>query len=350
MVIAYSHIDEHRSALQILLFKLQDETRAIEYCKIQYRRALQKHLMLHLGQQEPSYYLPNVGNNFHATGGGDFLQVPGHDSPGSPLSGSRKLNSSTIGSPRFRSKPFPSTADSPSSTRGPSPGLGLSRERSDDVMNNNYDNTSSDAFDLNHAVLRPDEFFAIHQTNLPIFDKLGNVFVGIRKHNIYLLELLNQSVFPARGDHSERKLNVEFSLRLLEKHYTEMNPLFVLKMLPPDILAVSQIQKYLTRVFQQTASLQHEVRIQKNVAQGNKLKHEADRALLLSRCVVVDHDRTCAVCHRPMRDGNTSVAFPNLLVTHYKCLQDNTKDPKTGSHFWVDMNIVRPRVKIGDLP
>eukprot|EP01060_Flectonema_neradi_P005298 TRINITY_DN13512_c0_g1_i2.p1 TRINITY_DN13512_c0_g1~~TRINITY_DN13512_c0_g1_i2.p1 ORF type:complete len:1150 (+),score=180.47 TRINITY_DN13512_c0_g1_i2:47-3451(+) len=351
MVIAYAHVDEHRSALQILLYKLQNEDRAMEYCKLQYRRALQKHLIMHLGQQESSIYMPAIGAHSHNLSTmGDHLQVPiGHDSPGSPLGTSRKLNASaSVGSPRFRSKAFPS-ADSPSSTRVNNTTLGNSRDRSDDIAPN-INEGISETFDLNHAISRPDEFFAIHHSNLPIVDNVGNVFVGIRKHNTYLLELLNQALFPARGDHSERKLDIKFPLRLLEQHYTELDPMLVLKMLPPDILTVSQIQKYLTRVFQQTASLQHEVMIQKNVAKGNKLKHEADRALLLSRFVLIDHERPCAVCGRPMRDGNTSVSFPNLLVTHYKCLQDNKKDPKTGYSFWVDMNIVRPKVKIGSLP
>ena len=166
------------------------------------------------------------------------------------------------------------------------------------------------------------------------------MFTGIRKHNTFLMELLSQCLYPGSGEQGERKQNIEFALQLLAENGSELDPLLVFKLLP-DHLDAALLQPYLTQVFRHTASTAMETQIQKRLAGANEKKHEADRAVLLERNVLVEFSRLCAVCGKGLGGGHLK-ATPDLQVAHYQCMKDSGHlSPKTNTPYWLDMHNVQ---------
>eukprot|EP01059_Diplonema_ambulator_P004134 TRINITY_DN13835_c0_g1_i1.p1 TRINITY_DN13835_c0_g1~~TRINITY_DN13835_c0_g1_i1.p1 ORF type:complete len:1070 (+),score=379.89 TRINITY_DN13835_c0_g1_i1:292-3501(+) len=302
-VVVYAMLEQHELALKVLLYDINDSDEAIKYCEVEYNNSLRKHIVGVLSSKFNSI---------------NFTRAPSPQSmkPGSPT---RSM------SPRVSDPYDQYDLASPTSAHA---------------------NTDADInLDLEQAMARPDEFFALHM--IPPEDKHGNTFVGIKRHNQYLYQLLRHCFYPEKGEVSARHQNVDHALRILASNPKNLNPIKVLKLIPNGLLSVCQVKQYLVQVFRRIETESSDSKILHHLALGNKHKHEVDRATLLDRCVLVDPtSRHCVICSK--RLGTSGIAvYPNLEVAHYQCQLAHSRErcPKTDLPFFVDVHNVRPRAK-----
>eukprot|EP00662_Eupelagonemidae_sp_cell21_P053751 gene53751-29214_t len=127
---------------------------------------------------------------------------------------------------------------------------------------------------------RPEEVFATN--SIPSKDTQGNVFVGIRKHNTYLLHLLNLCLYPDRGEAGDRHPQVELAAELLQRYSRALDPLL--------------LRPYLRNVFQHTVTRTHAERVHCELAVANRPAlgtHEVDVGLMRRRAITIDSERVC---------------------------------------------------------
>eukprot|EP00756_Hemistasia_phaeocysticola_P009587 Hpha_TRINITY_DN14922_c0_g1::TRINITY_DN14922_c0_g1_i1::g.144286::m.144286/K20183/VPS39, VAM6; Vam6/Vps39-like protein vacuolar protein sorting-associated protein 39 len=195
----------------------------------------------------------------------------------------------------------------------------------------------------NPEPLCTEELFGAH--GMPEGDDRGNVFVGVGRHNSYLLDLVNLCLHPDRGEVQDRQPKLQLALELLQRHGSSLDAQQVLRLLPAHMLSVEQLVPYLRAVFHRHAALSHQEQIRVQLAKANRDKHKTDLGIMHRRSVVVDQDRTCINCGKRIGENAVVSVYPNLHVSHYRCVKEKEKDPVSQKAYWVDVDAVHPREK-----
>ena len=153
-----------------------------------------------------------------------------------------------------------------------------------------------------------------------------------RAKSLFLV-LVNLLLSPAREDAASvtrkeryRKLGME----LLMKHADEMEPITVLRHLPPSI-SISSVSPFLKNVAQYIRHRERQDAILCQAAKVENLQVRSELAHLESRGVVLDEYSCCDVCSKPINIKTVFVIFPNGVVAHNGCCPRGIEyDPLTG--------------------
>eukprot|EP01062_Namystynia_karyoxenos_P073737 TRINITY_DN70559_c0_g1_i1.p1 TRINITY_DN70559_c0_g1~~TRINITY_DN70559_c0_g1_i1.p1 ORF type:complete len:1244 (+),score=384.19 TRINITY_DN70559_c0_g1_i1:118-3732(+) len=318
LVVVYSRTGEHDAALRVLLYDMRDPAAAQSYCEQQYQQALDRHLQRHLSG---------------AAGTASPIGALG-DAPARFTSGLESMpEGGTLSGTTAAGIPLSISGDTVKDLDALGGGGGTDQKMEKEVSLS--------------ARSRPEELLASHA--IPIKDSRGNIFTGIRKHNTYLLDMLNLCLHPDRGKEADRKPDRDLALELLSRHSRSLDPLQVLDLVPADMFAVEEMRPYLRQVFHHIVGQSHQERIRCQLAQANQRKHTVDRGIMQRRSVLIDQERMCEVCQGRIRGGDVFGVYPNMKVAHRFCMgAGRDKDPLTKKPFWVDLDAVHPREKYCD--
>ena len=181
-----------------------------------------------------------------------------------------------------------------------------------------------------------------------------------RARSLFLV-LVNLLLSPAREDAASvtrkeryRKMGME----LLMKYADEMEPISVLRHLPPSI-SIASVKPFLTNVAQYIRHRERQDAILCQTAKVENLQVRSELAHLESRGVVLDEYSCCDVCGKPIDIKTVFVVFPNGTVAHNGCCPMGVDfDPLTGEKFedsaeneFFDYynNFITPSMKLNDL-
>ena len=107
-------------------------------------------------------------------------------------------------------------------------------------------------------------------------------------------------------------------MELLMKYADEMEPISVLRHLPPSI-SIASVKPFLTNVAQYIRHRERQDAILCQTAKVENLQVRSELAHLESRGVVLDEYSCCDVCGKPIDIKTVFVVFPNGTVAHNGC-------------------------------
>ena len=156
-----------------------------------------------------------------------------------------------------------------------------------------------------------------------------------RTRSLFLL-LVSLLLNPAREDAASvtrKERYRKMGMDLLMKHADEMEPISVLKQLPPAI-SIASVRPFLEKVSQYVMHREQQDRILCNMAKVENLQARCELARLESRGIVIDDLTCCDVCEKPVVVKTVFVVFPNGRFAHFSCCpQGLDVDPITGDRF-----------------
>ena len=127
------------------------------------------------------------------------------------------------------------------------------------------------------------------------------------------VDLLQIFLLPPEGEPA----NIGAALNILRNYPDKVDTTRVLAMLP-HATRVSDVHGFLKTVLQECAQKRRNTQILRNLTKAERL--QANEALLhyTNRRVVIDDERLCQICHKPVRTS-AFVCQPNGVIVHLFC-------------------------------
>jgi tetratricopeptide (TPR) repeat protein len=131
---------------------------------------------------------------------------------------------------------------------------------------------------------------------------------------------------------SQEQPRIDDAIRLLERHYTQIDLIKALRLLPSNMEAV-KLSKFLESVLRCHVTKRRTLQINKNLSRSENLQVQEKYIKERKRVVKIKPDKKCQVCHRPL--GLSAFAcYPNGVLVHYVCTKNNVNVcPVTNRNF-----------------
>eukprot|EP01028_Stygiella_incarcerata_P011441 TRINITY_DN646_c1_g1_i1.p1 TRINITY_DN646_c1_g1~~TRINITY_DN646_c1_g1_i1.p1 ORF type:complete len:937 (-),score=236.69 TRINITY_DN646_c1_g1_i1:88-2898(-) len=127
-------------------------------------------------------------------------------------------------------------------------------------------------------------------------------------------------------------VRMEDARYLLENYWDEMDPVHVLKLLPPELM-LKELMWYLKATVTMTEHSRRESSIVKSLRNVDRLNVQLERAAAQSRHIEISAHRACAKCGKQISQRHAIVVYPDLSVYHLGCHVDPFIDPISGRDF-----------------
>lgn len=141
------------------------------------------------------------------------------------------------------------------------------------------------------------------------------------------LVLLKELLRPSTG--AEPRLEEAMSIA---STCGSIEPLAVLELLP-DNTPIAVVEDFLRRSLSVAAMRNRSAAIYASVLEARVRQAEKVLELEKSRRVVIDIESSCAVCGKKLRPGTVFARFPNGILVHHVCIDDESVCPVTHKDF-----------------